>query len=434
MDADGGLKKPKRWSSGGEEEPHRESHRDRGKKRSFRTELNSQTGSNCSIRDEAAGRDRANYERERVKNALAGFANVFVMNERDVVCLIPKHMFKSSCACLGTSLTRELGSLPDVFGGSGHVLPESLKVLQLATLYSDRCKVEQELLRSGKQTDIYMHGMFFTINVHVLLQAQVLTYLHAHRCMSLTHGKVDAFTLFAIAHSEGYFRTERRILDLNGWCVLPSFVNDELVQNKVAEIENAEPDRICKWERMDSFFEWISKSLSENLGVYHKWNVVSSCGEEKCPADEKVEAGKPGRLPGYVCLVTLEGEIPIWICARSHFHVGENPQSKRGLANSFFLEKVIIPPQSIVFLRGDVTYASASAGDQSMEGHDWCLYYKLKLGREGCAIVKGSAPGIYLDVGFRESATTLAQVDEQQAAPPQKKAAEQWCPGRPCVT
>ncbi len=89
--------------------------------------------------------------------------------------------------------------------------------------------------------------------------------------------------------------------------------------------------------------------------------------------------------PGYFAIVTGSSSSALWVARGSHRLVGLTDEDKKDMAELRPMEKVVIPPFSILYGRGDLTHAGPGFDDfDSPSGapHNVRLRYHLYLCRE----------------------------------------------------
>lgn len=91
------------------------------------------------------------------------------------------------------------------------------------------------------------------------------------------------------------------------------------------------------------------------------------------------------KYPGYFCIVTTSSPTPLWVARGSHRYIWQSEGKKKKIEEAMRMEKIIIPPFSMFFARGDVTHAGAGFED-SVDGeggtYNPLVRYHMYLVRE----------------------------------------------------
>lgn len=114
--------------------------------------------------------------------------------------------------------------------------------------------------------------------------------------------------------------------------------------------------------------------------------VVHMAGQTMVP--EEVVAGNG--FPGLVIICTFEDETPVWVCRYSHHTVAQawlisKACAVQKLSDTVVVEKVMIPPWSIMVARMDLRHAGAAATDYDIRKETFWSYhmYMVPSGSEG---------------------------------------------------
>ena len=104
-----------------------------------------------------------------------------------------------------------------------------------------------------------------------------------------------------------------------------------------------------------------------------------NCRRQRLHTDYEAGGKRGGQgNPGYFVICTGKDQAYLWVFKRSHIALEDTShESLRAWSKVLKVEKVVVPPYSMIIVRGDVMHCGASAEDQ--EGLEKCIRYHYYL-------------------------------------------------------